>query len=208
MLASQPGTVVICGEGETPWALVRLHDPARPEARSVVAELRELGVAHTAILSGDHHSAVEAVREEVGIDEAQGTLLPEDKRAAVEELEKRYGRTAMVGDGVNDAEALVAASLGVGVGGAGADIAMESAQVVLMSPRLELLPDLIRTGRFCLRVIRQNVAIALGFKLLFLALAAQNLATLWLAVAADMGATLVVIFNGLRLLRGPGSRTE
>ncbi len=208
LLASRAGTVVICGEGETPWALVRLHDPVRPEARRVVAELRDLGVTYTGILSGDHHSAVEAVREEVGIDEAQGPLLPEDKRAAVEELEKRYGRTAMVGDGVNDAEALVAASLGVGVGGAGADIALESAQVVLMSPRLELLPDLIRTGRFCLRVIRQNVAIALGFKLLFLGLAAQNLATLWLAVAADMGATLVVIFNGLRLLRRPRSRTE
>ena len=102
----------------------------------------------------------------------------------------------------------IAASLGLRVGGAGADIALESAQVVLMSPRLELLPDLIRTGRFCLRVIRQNVAIALGFKLLFLGLAAQNMATLWLAVAADMGATLVVIFNGLRLLRRPRSRTE
>ena len=208
LLASQPGTVVICGEGETPWALVRLHDPVRPEASRVVAELSELGVTHTAILSGDHRSAVEAVRQEVGIDEAQGPLLPEEKCAAIEELEKRYGRTAMVGDGVNDAEALVAASLGVGVGGGGADIALESAQVVLMSPRLELLPDLIRTGRFCLRVIRQNVAIALGFKLLFLGLAAQNLATLWLAVAADMGATLVVIFNGLRLLGGPRSRTE
>lgn len=208
LLASQAGTVVICGEGETPWALVRLRDPVRPEASRVVGELRELGVAHTAILSGDHRSAVEAVREEVGIDEAQGPLLPEDKRAAIEELEKSYGRTAMVGDGVNDAEALAAASLGVGVGGGGADIALESAHVVLMSPRLELLPDLIRTGRFCLRVIRQNVAIALGFKLLFLGLAAQNLATLWLAVAADMGATLVVIFNGLRLLRGPRSRTE
>ena len=95
----------------------------------------------------------------------------------------------------------IAASLGVGVGGAGADIALESAQAVLMLPRLELLPDLIGTGRFCLRVFRQNVAIALDFKLLFLGLAAQNLATLRLA-AADMGATLVVIFNGLRLLRG------
>ncbi|MDE0624201.1 MAG: cation-translocating P-type ATPase [Bryobacterales bacterium] len=205
LLGSESDTVVICGEGETPWALVRLHDPIRPEARRVVAELRELGIAHTMILSGDHRTAAEAVREAAGIDEARAPLLPEDKRAAIEEIESRYGSAAMVGDGVNDAEALVASSLGIGVGGAGADIALESAQVVLMSPRLELLPDLVRTGRFCLRVIRQNVAIALGFKLAFLVLAAQNMATLWLAVAADMGATLVVIFNGLRLLHGSRS---
>ncbi len=208
LLGSDSDTVVICGEGDTPWALVRLRDPVRPEARSVVAELRELGIARTMILSGDHRAAVEAVREAAGIDEARASLLPEDKRAAIEEIEASYGSVAMVGDGVNDAEALVAASLGIGVGGTGTDIALESAEVVLMSPRLELLPDLVRTGRFCLRVIRQNVAIALGFKLLFLVLAAQNMATLWLAVAADMGATLVVIFNGLRLLHGSRFRTE
>ena len=208
LLGVDSGTVVICGEGETPWALVRLRDPVRPEARRVVAELRELGIARTMILSGDHRAAVEAVREAAGIDEARAPLLPEDKRAAIEQIESHYGSAAMVGDGVNDAEALVAASLGIGVGGTGADIALESAEVVLMSPRLELLPDLVRTGRFCLRVIRQNVAIALGFKLLFLVLAAQNMATLWLAVAADMGATLVVIFNGLRLLHGSRFRAE
>ena len=208
LLGSDSDTVVICGEGETPWALVRLRDPVRPEAGSVVAELRELGIARTMILSGDHRAAVEAVREAAGIDEARAPLLPEDKRAAIEEIESSYGSAAMVGDGVNDAEALVTASLGIGVGGGGTDIALESADVVLMSPRLELLPDLVRTGRFCLRVIRQNVAIALGFKLLFLVLAAQNMATLWLAVAADMGATLVVIFNGLRLLHGSRFRTE
>ena len=208
LLGSDSDTVVICGEGDTPWALVRLRDPVRPEAGSVVAELRELGIARTMILSGDHRAAVEAVREAAGIDEARASLLPEDKRAAIEEIEASYGSVAMVGDGVNDAEALVAASLGIGVGGTGTDIALESAEVVLMSPRLELLPDLVRTGRFCLRVIRQNVAIALGFKLLFLVLAAQNMATLWLAVAADMGATLVVIFNGLRLLHGSRFRTE
>ena len=208
LLGSDSDTVVICGEGDTPWALVRLRDPVRPEARSVVAELRDLGIARTMILSGDHRAAVEAVREAAGIDEARASLLPEDKRAAIEQIEGSYGSVAMVGDGVNDAEALVAASLGIGVGGTGTDIALESAEVVLMSPRLELLPDLVRTGRFCLRVIRQNVAIALGFKLLFLVLAAQNMATLWLAVAADMGATLVVIFNGLRLLHGSRFRTE
>ena len=208
LLESDSDTVVICGEGETPWAVVRLRDPIRPEARRVVAELRELGIAHTTILSGDHRAAVEAVREAAGVDEARARLLPEDKRAAIEEIENTHGRAAMVGDGVNDAEALVAASLGIGVGGTGADIALESAEVVLMSPRLELLPDLVRTGRFCLRVIRQNVAIALGFKFLFLVLAAQNMATLWLAVAADMGATLVVIFNGLRLLHSSQPRTE
>jgi Cd2+/Zn2+-exporting ATPase len=109
----------------------------------------------------------------------------------------------VVGDGVNNAEVLVAASLRIGVGGAGADIALESAREVLVSPRLELLPHLVRTGHFCPRGIRQDIAIAPGFKPLFLVLAAQNMAILWLAAAADIGATLVVIFNGLRLLRGP-----
>lgn len=207
-MASDEATVVVCGEGDEPWALVRVRDPIRPGAAEVIAELRALGVAHTVILSGDHRAAVEVVRKTVGIDDAQAAMLPEDKRAAIEQLEKIYGRTAMVGDGVNDAEALSVASLGIGVGGSGTDIALESAQVVLMSPRLQLLPDLIRTGRFSLRVIRQNIAIALGFKLLFLLLAAQNMATLWLAVAADMGATLVVIFNGLRLLYSPKERVE
>jgi len=205
LLDRDSDTVIVCGQGEEAWALVRLQDPLRPGARETIAELKRLGIRHTAILSGDHALAVEAVREAAGLDEGRGSLLPEDKRAALAEIESKHGPTAMVGDGVNDAEALAAASLGIGVGGTGTDIALESAQVVLMTPRLELLPDLIRTGRYCLRVVHQNVALALGFKLVFLVLATQDMATLWLAVAADMGATLLVIFNGLRLLHQPRS---
>ncbi len=209
LFMEQGDSVVVCGEDEHPWAYVQLRDEVRPEASRVITELRALGVEHIAVLSGDNRPAVEVVAQAVGVDEARAPLMPEEKRAAVEELKRRYGTVAMVGDGINDAEALVAADVGVGIGGGGTDVALEAADVILMSPRLELLPDLIRTGRFCLRVIRQNVTIALGFKLAFLILAAQNMATLWLAVAADMGATIVVIFNGLRLLRSaaPEERT-
>ncbi len=193
-------TVVVCGQGQEPWALVRLSDSIRPEAPDAIARLRTLGIQHMAVLSGDNTAAARRVGDALGIEDVRANLLPEDKTSIVRELRERHGSTAMVGDGINDAEALIAASLGVGVGGRGTDIALESADAILMAPRVHLLPDLIATGRRALRIIRQNVLLALTCKVLFLILAAQDLATLWLAVAADMGATILVVFNGLRLL--------
>lgn len=200
-LDSGDRTVVVCGRGEEPWAIVRLSDSIRPDAREAIARLRALKVGHIAVLSGDNAASARRVGSALGIEDVRANLLPEDKTAVVRELRERYGSVAMVGDGINDAEALIAASLGVGVGGRGTDIALESADAILMAPRIQLLPDLIATGRRALRIIRQNVFLALAFKALFLVLAAQDLATLWLAVAADMGATILVVFNGLRLLR-------
>ena len=194
-------TVVVCGQGSEAWALVELSDPIRPEAREMVSAVRALGVERLVMLTGDNSLTAHAVAEAVGLENVRAELLPEDKTAEVERLLETYGRVGMVGDGVNDAQAIATASVGIGVGAQGTDIALETAHVVLMSSRLENLPFLIRHARRASRVIKENVAIALVFKAVFLALALMGIATLWMAVAADMGATLIVIFNGLRLLR-------
>jgi len=168
-----------------------------PEA---LAELRRLGIA-TVMLSGDHRAAAQAVGRAVGVDEAHGELLPQDKLAQIAGLQARHGRVAMVGDGINDAPALASADLGVAMGGAGTDIAMEAADVVVMNDDLRRLPELVGLSRRVHGVLWQNITLALGIKAAFLALAVAGLATMWMAVFADMGASLIVVANGLRLLR-------
>jgi Cd2+/Zn2+-exporting ATPase len=170
----------------------------------VVAELRRLGIGHLALLTGDDETTARAVAAAVGIDEVAAGLLPEDKVAAVEALVARHGEVAMVGDGVNDAPALARSTLGIAMGAAGSDAALETADVALMADDLSRLPWLVRHSRRTLRVIRANVAFALGVKAAVFALALAGIATLWLAIAADMGASLLVIANGLRLLRSGG----
>ena len=153
------------------------------------------------LLTGDSQTHASAVQRAVGLDEARAGLMPDEKVRAVEELRGRYGPVAMVGDGVNDAPALAAADVGIAMGAAGSDVALETADVALMSDDLGHLPFALQLSRATLRNIRVNVAIALGLKLTFVGLAAAGLATLWMAVLADTGASLVVIANGLRLLR-------
>jgi len=195
------GTVVVCGAGTEPWALVALEDPVRPEAALVIEELRRHGARRLVMLTGDNAQTAEAVARKVGIGDVRAEMLPEDKTAAVEGLLAQDGKAAMVGDGVNDAQAIAAASLGIGVGGRGTDVALETADAVLMSGSLRDLPFLIRHARRALAVVKQNVAIALALKAAFLVLAGFGAATLWMAVAADMGATMLVVSNGLRLLK-------
>jgi len=142
------------------------------------------------------------VADACGVDEFRAELLPEDKVQAVESLTRQYGRVAMVGDGVNDAPAMAAANLAIAMGAAGTDAAIETADIALMSDDLSKIPWLVRHSRRTLAVIQQNIVFALGLKLLFIVLALSGLATLWMAIAADMGASLLVIFNGLRLLGG------
>ena len=185
-------------------ALFAVADTLKDHAPEAVRELHALGVK-TVMLSGDHAAAAQAVAAAAGVAEAHGQLLPADKLTRIAELQARSGPTAMVGDGINDAPALAAADIGIAMGAAGTDTAMEAADVVVMNDDLRRLPALIRLSRRTHAVLWQNIALALGIKAVFLVLALAGSATMWMAVFADMGASLIVVANGLRLLR---ARTE
>ena len=182
-------------------ALFAVADTVKDHAPEAVRELHALGV-QTVMLSGDHPAAAQAVAGAAGVAEAHGQLLPDDKLARIADLRARHGPTAMVGDGINDAPALAAADIGIAMGSAGTDIAMEAADVVVMNDDLRRLPGLIRLSRRTHGVLWQNIVLALGIKAAFLGLALAGLATMWMAVFADMGASLIVVANGLRMLRG------
>ena len=188
--------------------LIAVRDGLRPEAPAALAELAGLGIARQVVLTGDHARVAEALRADLEAEgakiELRADLLPADKAAAVEEIRMEHGAVAMVGDGINDAPALAVADLGIAMGVMGTDAAIETADVALMSEDLGRLPWLVRHSRRAMGVIRQNILLALVIKAVFMALAVANLATLWMAIVADMGASLLVIGNGLRLLRAPG----
>lgn len=200
-LGADPNSIVACGTDRAAWAVLSIADQVRPEARESVAAVRRAGIEHIAILTGDNRAAAESVARAVEVDDVQAELLPEDKTQAVARLRATYGKVAMVGDGVNDAQAMAASTLGIAMAQAGMDVVMETADVVLISGGLGKLAFLLRHARRTAGVIKQNIAIALALKAVFLILAFFGMATLWMAVAADMGATLLVTFNGLRLLR-------
>ena len=147
------------------------------------------------MLTGDNQGTADAVGHAVGVDEIQAELLPEDKMLAIQEIERIHGPVAMVGDGVNDAPALATATIGIAMGAAGTDAAVETADIALMSDDLSRLPWLIRHAHRSLRIIRQNIMFALGVKAVFVVLALAHMASLWMAIAADMGTSLLVIFN-------------
>ena len=180
--------------------IIGVADQVRESARDAVDLLREQGVTRLVLLTGDHATTARAIAHDLRFDELQAELLPEDKLAAIEELRRRYGVVAMVGDGVNDAPALAAADVGIAMGVAGTDAALETADVALMADELLKIPYAVRLSRATLRTIKTNIALSLVLKAAFLVMAVLGLATLWMAVVADMGASLVVIMNGLRLL--------
>jgi Cd2+/Zn2+-exporting ATPase len=153
------------------------------------------------MLTGDNATTAAAIARQAGIDEVHAELLPDDKVTAVEQLVEHYGTVAMVGDGVNDAPAMARASYGVAMGAAGSDAAIETADIALMTDDLERLPWLHRHSRRTLTIIRQNIVFALGVKFIFVALTLMGAATLWGAIAADVGASLLVTANALRLLK-------
>ncbi len=184
----------ICG-------LISVADELREGVRQVLQELKNLGINKVILVTGDNRGTAEAMAAATGIDEFHAELLPEDKVAVVSRLRREFGQVAMIGDGVNDAPALAAATVGIAMGAIGTDAAIETADVALMSDDLSRLPWLIRHSRRTLAIVRQNVFFALGLKALFVGMACLGMATLWLAIAADMGASLLVIFNGLRLLK-------
>ncbi len=175
-------------------------DALRPEAPAVIRALKGMGILRTVMLTGDNPAVAERVARAAGVDEFRAGLLPHQKVAAVEELLQQYGTVAMVGDGVNDAPALARASVGVAMGAVGSDVALEAADVALMGDDLWGLPRAVHLGRQTVAVIRQNVAFSLAAKAAFLALAVAGLATLWMAVFADVGVSLLVILNGMRIL--------
>ncbi len=195
-------TIVVVGNDSHVCGFIAVADGLRPEAREVVAQLRRQGIGQLLLLTGDNRGTAAAVAREAGLDDVKAELLPADKVAAVEDLAKAYGEVAMVGDGVNDAPAMARASLGIAMGSAGSDAAIESADIALMADDLTKLPWLVRHSHRTLSTIRQNIGFALGLKLAVFVLATVGYASLWMAIAADMGASLIVIANGLRLLRG------
>jgi len=191
--------VVLCSE-TAPLALFAVADQVKASSREAVAELHALGVK-TLMLSGDNGHTVATIAEQVGIDQACGDLLPEDKLGVIAEQQRGGHRVAMVGDGINDAPALAKADIGFAMGAAGSDSAIETADVALMDDDLRKIPQFLRLSQQTIRVLRQNIALALGIKALFLLVTLLGGVTMWMAVFADMGVSLLVVFNGLRLLR-------
>ncbi len=201
ILEREGKTAIVLLDAEGPLALFAVADGVRETSREAVTELHELGV-RTLMLTGDNPHTAAAIAAQVGIDEALGNLLPEDKLREVERRQQGGQRIGMVGDGINDAPALARADIGFAMGAAGTDTAIETAGVALMDDDLRKLPLFIRLSRRTHAVLVQNIVLALGIKALFLALTLAGMGTLWMAVFADMGASLLVVFNGLRLLRG------
>jgi Zn2+/Cd2+-exporting ATPase len=200
-LAARGRTAILVARGSEAIGVIGVADELREASRDAVDLLRQQGVSRVALLTGDNTETANAIARETGVDEVRAELLPEDKVAAIEDLRRRYGTVAMVGDGVNDAPALATADVGIAMGAAGSDAALETADVALMADELLKIPYAVRLSRATVRNIRANIAFSLALKAAFLGLAVAGVATLWMAVVADMGASLIVIANGLRLLR-------
>jgi Cd2+/Zn2+-exporting ATPase len=195
------GTAVLLGRAEQIDGVIGLVDVARPETRAALTDLHRAGVKRLVMLSGDRAPAARQIAAQLGLDEFRAELLPQQKLDAIAELKQSGGVVAMVGDGVNDAPALAAADLGIAMGVAGTDAALETADIALMGDDLRGLARVIALGRRAKRTIAANIAFSLGVKAIFLALALGGFATLWMAIFADVGTSLIVIANGLRLFR-------
>ncbi len=180
---------------------VAVADAIRPESPAIIQALKDMGIEETIMLTGDHPVTAQAIAGQIGVTDVRAGLMPEEKLVAVKELQGIYGRVAMVGDGINDAPALAASSVGIAMGGAGTDAALETADIALMADDLEKLPYTIRLSRKTLRIIKENIIFALGLKIIALLLIIPGWLTLWIAIFADMGATLLVILNALRLVK-------
>lgn len=206
-IEQQGQSVVVVGrksEGTTPGGvlgILAVGDSIRPGAAAALKALHAAGITQVVMLSGDNQRTADAIARQAGIDQAHGDLLPDDKIARVRDLVTQYRYVGMIGDGVNDAPAMAAASVGIAMGGIGTDTAIETADMVLMQDDLAQVAEAVHLGRRTVRVIQFNIAFALALKAVFLLLAVVGYTSLWLAIAADMGATLLVVANALRLLR-------
>lgn len=194
-------TVMIVGQDDRMLGYLAVSDPPRHNSQTSLAALKDAGIQRLVMLTGDNQAVAETIGAALGVDDIQANMLPGEKLQAVQGLMKEYGQVAMVGDGINDAPALAAASLGIAMGGAGAAQALETADIALMADDLSQLPTAIRLGRKALQTIRFNIWFALLIKAVFLVTAFTGIATMWMAVFADMGASLLVTLNGMRLLQ-------
>lgn len=196
-------TVMMVSKNDRVLGFISVADEPRSTSHSALKSLKALDPqVRTVMLTGDNSEVASAISQSIeGLDDVRAGLMPEDKVAAVKELERRYGPVAMVGDGVNDCPALAAATVGIAMGGAGTAQAMETADIVLMQDDLTHLPNAVLSSRHSRAIIRQNIIISLAIKAVFLLLTLPGLATLWMAVFADMGASLLVTLNGMRMLR-------
>jgi Cd2+/Zn2+-exporting ATPase len=200
-LGASGRTPVIVACNAQPLGIIAVADRPRETGRDAVDLLRRQGIVAVVMLTGDSHGTAQAVARELGVDEYQAELMPEDKVAAVEGLRRRFGTVAMVGDGINDAPALATADVGIAMGAAGSDAALETADVALMSDDLLKIPYALRLSRAAVTNIKVNLAISLVLKAAFVVAAVAGVATLWMAVLADTGASVLVVANALRLLR-------
>ncbi len=200
-LQEEGKTVIITGTTAKITAVAAAADSWRPESKNVLSRLKTTGIDELIMLTGDHRRTAEAIGKEVGIRNVQAELLPEEKLSYIQKLTKNNKKAAMVGDGVNDAPALANAAVGIAMGGAGTDTALETADITLMADDLEKLPYTVNLSRKTLNIIKQNIVFALGVKAAALLLVIPGWLTLWIAIFADMGATLLVTLNALRLLK-------
>ena len=199
-LEKQGKSVVLLLDSSGPLALFAVADTVKESSREAIRQLHDLGIK-TLMLTGDNIHTAQAIAAQVGIDEAKGDLLPGDKLQAIETLYAQGHRVGMVGDGINDAPALARSEIGFAMAAAGTDTAIETADVALMDDDLRKIPAFIRLSRQTSSILKQNIALALVIKAIFLGVTFAGIATMWMAVFADMGVSLLVVFNGLRLLR-------
>ncbi|MED4400534.1 heavy metal translocating P-type ATPase [Metabacillus fastidiosus] len=200
-LQMQGKTVMLLGTKKNVLGLIAVADQLRDNSADVIQKLSEIGIKKTIMLTGDNQAAGQAIGKKLGLTEVKAELLPQEKLHSIKKLKEQHGNVAMVGDGVNDAPALATATIGIAMGGAGTDTALETADIALMADDLNKLPYTIQLSRRTLGIIKQNIAFALGLKVLALILIVPGWLTLWLAIFADMGATLIVVLNSLRLIK-------
>jgi Cd2+/Zn2+-exporting ATPase len=198
-LEQQGKTTLVLGTQQEVLAILAVADTLRKTSYLAIQGLHKLGIK-IAMITGDNPTTAQAIAQKLSIDDIQANLLPEDKLTAIDTLLRKYNKVGMVGDGINDAPALAKATIGFAMGHSGTDVALETADVALMEDNLNKLPFFVHLSRRVWHKLVQNITLSIGIKILFFALALWGLASLWMAILADMGASLIVVLNGLRLL--------
>lgn len=200
-LQNQGKTVMIIGAEQHILGIIAVADEVRETSKEVIQKLNQLGIKKTIMLTGDNKGTADAIGASVGVSDIQSELLPQDKLDYMKQLRSEFGNVAMVGDGVNDAPALAASTVGIAMGGAGTDTALETADIALMADDLRKLPFTVKLSRKALNIIKANITFAIAIKFIALLLVIPGWLTLWIAILSDMGATVLVALNSLRLIR-------